>query len=341
MMRIDSFCHIYTPEYLHELGHNCPGLEIVADQATGRTNIVDRISGELINLLFINSAFDGLEKRLAHMKKLKIDKQVLCAAQPTIDPKLLHVSNTDTIRLARITNDSLAKLIRGSEERFIPIAEIPVLDVDEALFELDRAINELGMKGIQLNTTIGGKPLDSREFRPIFAKASKMNVPILIHPCTVAQNQRRDNEREYSLHRIFGWPFETSLAIARLVFAGVFVENPSLKVITHHAGAMISFFANRLDFFYSRELQRSIQLPKKPLEYLRMIFHDTATEGSVASINCARDVFGTSRIVFGTDYPFRNDESVLSIIEAVNKLDATEEEKENIFGGNAIGLFAP
>lgn len=248
-MRVDAFTHIYTPEYLQTLRKSCPGIELSTDGA-GRTVILDRLSGEITNFLFENSAFVGLKERLDMMDRLKIDAQVLTAAQPTIDPHLLHVSSDRTIELARIINDSMAKMIQGFEDRFIPIAEIPALEIHEALVEIERAVRDLGMKGIQLNTTIGGRPLDSPEFRPLFAKVSTLNIPILIHPCNVAQSQRRSYETQYGLHRILGWPFETSLAVARLVFGGILSEYPSLRIITHHTGGMIPFFANRIASFY-------------------------------------------------------------------------------------------
>lgn len=251
-MRVDAFTHIYTPEYLHTLRKSCPGIELITDSHTGITTIVDHISGEITNFLVEDSAFDGLEKRLAVMDRLKIDAQVLTAAQPTVDPHLLHVPDDRTIELAKIINDSMAKMVKGFEDRFIPIAEIPALVTDEALAEIERAIRDLGMKGIQLNTTIGGRPLDSPEFKPIFAKASKLNIPILIHPCNVTRNQRRNYETQYGLHRILGWPFETSLAISRLVFSGILSEHPALRIITHHTGGMIPFFANRIESFYAQ-----------------------------------------------------------------------------------------
>jgi len=338
-MRIDAFTHIYTTEYLRALRNDCPGIELKTDALTGKTTIVDRASGEVTNFLFANSAFDGLEERLAVMDRLKIDRQVLTAAQPTIDPTQLHVSNNKTIELAKIINDSMVKLVQGFEDRFILVAEIPTLEMAEALMETERAVQELGMKGIQLNTTIGGKPLDSPEFRPIFAKATKLNIPILIHPCNVAKYERRNYETQYGLHRILGWPFETSLAMARLVFGGILSEYPSLKIVTHHTGGMIPFFANRIESFYARELAKILSIAKGPKEYFGKIFYDTATEGNVPALNCASDMFGSERLVFGTDYPFRNVSEVHSIIEAVSKMDVTEEEREAIFGGNASDLF--
>lgn len=338
-MRIDAFTHIYTTEYLHKLRYNCPGVEIKTDCLTGRTDIVDRVTGEIVNFLFANSAFDGLEKRLGVMDRLKIDAQVLTAGQPTIDPRLLHVAKSDTIELARIINDSMMTMIHGFEGRFIPIAEIPSLEIEEALMEMKRAVEDLGMKGIQLNTTIGGKPLDSPEFRPIFAEASKLNIPILIHPCTVAKNERRSSETQYGLHRILGWPFETSLAITRLVFVGILRDYPSLRIITHHTGGMIPFLVNRIESFYARDLAKSLGLTKQPSEYFAQIYYDTATEGNIAALDCVKDLFGSNRLVFGTDYPFRNANEVSSIIEAISKMDLTQDEKDGVFGANAIDLF--
>ena len=298
------------------------------------------MSGEVVNFLFLDSAFDTLEKRLVHMNKLGIDKQVITAAHPTIDAELLHISSSDTVRLAKVANDSLAAMLKGAEDRFIGVAEVPMLDSEQAIDELKRSVEELGMKGVQINTTIAGKSLDSNEFRSVFRQAARMNIPIFIHPCNVSAVRRRNGEMDFGLHRILGWPFETSLAVSRLVFGGMLEESPSLKIITHHAGAMIPFFANRIDYFYSRELSKTLKLGKKPSEYFGMVFYDTATEGSKGSLDCARDAFGVDRMVFGTDYPFRGDDSVSSIIETINgRLDLSEEEREKIFCRNATRVL--
>jgi predicted TIM-barrel fold metal-dependent hydrolase len=146
------------------------------------------------------------------------------------------------LALARLANDEMAELVLKYPDRFAAaIACLPMNDIDAALIEVDRTIKDLKFRGVQVFTPVNDKPLDSPEFFPLYQKMTEYNLPILIHPHrdTDYADYRTEKESQYSLNTLFGWIYETSTAMIRLTYSGVMEKYPGLKIITHHAGAMI------------------------------------------------------------------------------------------------------
>lgn len=345
---IDSFCHIITKQYLDEIQRSCPAIELVGPDAAGRVYMIDKTSPQRKDVGFVKvgSGFDNLDKRIKDMEHFEIDVQVLSVAGPGIDSELLHASPEATVKIAKASNDAISSVVQKYPEKFVGVAEIPLLSIEDALSELHRSIENKGMRGVQLYTTIGGKPLDSFEFQPFFQEAAKMKIPILIHPTYPRTIERRSYESDYEMQMLYTWPYETTLAISRLVFSGMLEKYPNLAFITHHAGAMIPFFAERIRSVYSQArkggLREQAKISNDPLSYFKMMFHDTSVGGNVAALNCAGDIFGNDRLIYSTDYPFGPEEGLhhLKVTrESVEKMNASPEEREMIYSGNALKLF--
>ena len=226
--------------------------------------------------------------------------------------------------------------------KFVGIGEVPIPQVDEALDELERCVNDLGMRGIQLYTTTDGMPIDADRFTPLFERAARLDVPVHIHPTHPLSSERRSYEKDYGLNVLFGYPFETSLCLTRLIMSGLLDKYPTLKLITHHTGAMCGLYAERLQSFIDDGTAGN-RKPRKPVkEYLRMIYHDTASSGSVAALNLGASVFGARQLLFGTDYPFGPEDGCFNIVEtirSVKDMAVTNEEREYIFSRTAQRLF--
>ena len=348
-MLFDSFCHFYTKEYLDQLRNSCPAITLVGPEPNSdRIYIVDSRLDRRVDIGFLRSGsgFDNIDRRLRDMEHFGIDMQALSIATPGIDTELLHVSPKETVRIAKAINDSLASISKKHPDKFVAIAEVPILQIDEALEEFDRAINTLGMRGVQVYTTVGGLPLDSPQFRPFFERAAKLDVPVLIHPTYPPSTQRRSYEMDYELQMIYVWPFETTLCISRLVFSGIFEEFPNLKIVTHHSGAMVPFFGERIRSVYKQGrkggLKEQSKMKKDPLEYFKLMYHDTSIYGSVAALNCTAAVMGPERMIYSTDYPYGPEDGLYFLRatkESVEKMNVTEEERETIYGGNAMKIF--
>lgn len=210
-----------------------------------------------------------------------------------------------------------------------------------------RWVEELGAIGIQLFTNVGGRPLDEPEFWPIFEAIADYDLPIWLHPTRGAgcADHPGEPKSKYEIWWTFGWPYETSVAMSRMVFAKFFVRLPRLKVICHHMGAMIPFFAGRVghgwDQLGSRPADEDF-VPLlaelgRPLDHFKKFIGDTSLSGSKAAIACGLDFFGADQVVFGSDCPFDHEGGPLfirEIIAAIDGLDIPEADRRKIYEDN-------
>jgi aminocarboxymuconate-semialdehyde decarboxylase len=260
------------------------------------------------------------------------------------------VGPEEAARLARIANDEMAEMVAKYPQKYIAaIANLPLNNMDAALKETERTIKELGFKGIQIYTRVNGKPLSSDELMPLYALMAGFDLPIWIHPVR-SSNQADYATETISYHQIFsifGWPYDTTTAMTRLVFAGIFEKFPTIKFITHHCGGMIPYFADRIVVHYNNGLERLGQkffpgLTKHPIEYFRMFYNDTALNGNPSGLRCGYDFFGEDHLLFASDMPYDVQNGAISIrqtIEAIEGMNLPESSKKKIYEGNARKLL--
>jgi aminocarboxymuconate-semialdehyde decarboxylase len=282
--------------------------------------------------------FDGLQ-------------QVLSLANPPLE---LIAPPDKSPELARIANDALAELCLRHRDRFPAfIASLPMNNVEAALAEIDRALDGLGACGIQVFTNVAGTPLSAPQFRPIFARMAARGLPIWVHPmrgpsfADYASEQVSEAEIWFS----FGWPYETTACMTRLIYSGLLDELPDLKIITHHMGGMIPYFAGKIDlgfrqiFFGTPQRNPAAEeagLKRRPMDYYKMLLADTALGGEIEPTRCGHAFFGTSSCLFATDAPFDPEQGrglIRSTIRAVEALPIGAAERERIFAGNARALL--
>jgi aminocarboxymuconate-semialdehyde decarboxylase len=277
------------------------------------------------------------EARLKHMEKYEIGMQVLTLTQNVLD----GVTSDEAVRLCKIANDSMCRISERYPDKFKGIVSVPLSNVGEALDELDRAVQDLGLRGVQLNSNVGGRPLDSPEFLPFYDKVVKYDIPILLHPTNWRSYELLE---KYELMLKLGWPLDTSQALVRLVFSGILDRYPSLKIVAHHLGAMIPFFMGRLETLLLNEKLRGniTAKAKAAIEYFKMFYGDTAVDGWRPALACGLSLFGPDHVVFSTDYPMGPEAGewyIRKTLAAVSTLQIPEEDKLKIFEGNARKLL--
>jgi predicted TIM-barrel fold metal-dependent hydrolase len=333
MMKIDIFNHILPKTYFDKMMQVNPDLEDIGKRVRNTRVLFD------------------LEERFRCMDQFEDYAQVICLAAPPLE---IIAGPEVTPDLARAANDGMAEYVEKYPDRFPGfIASMPMNNPDAALEEIDRAIKDLKAVGIQFFTNVQGKPLDLPEFKPLFEKMAAYDLPIWIHPARGANfpDYLTEKKSKYEIWWTFGWPYETSVMMARLVFAGYFDEFPHLKIITHHMGGMVPFFEGRVgpgwDQLGSRtsdeDYSHILKSLKKPhLEYFKMFYADTALFGSLAATLCGLAFFGVDQILFGTDSPFDPEKGpgyIRETIKTINILPISEAERQKIFEGNAKKLL--
>jgi aminocarboxymuconate-semialdehyde decarboxylase len=328
---IDVFNHFMPKAYLDRLADLVPGHVAVTAFPRLKT-LVD------------------VDARLRLLDQFNDLRQVICLANPPLE---LIAPPEQTPELARLANDALAEVCRSHPDRFPAfIASLPMNNIDASLAEIDRAITQLGACGIQVFTNVAGKPLSAREFRPIFQAMVKHDLPVWVHPMRgrefsdYASEKASENEIWFS----FGWPYETTACMTRLIYSGIFDELPTLKIITHHMGGMIPYFAGKIKLGFrqiffgtpeSNPLAEECGLKKPPIEYFKMLYADTAL-GEEAPTRCGHAFFGTPSCLFATDAPFDAEQGrglIANTLRAVEALDISPVERERILAGNARALL--
>lgn len=283
--------------------------------------------------------------RLRLMDKIEGLRQVVSAGLPPVE----YVAGPkDAYDLARLCNDEMAALVQKYPERFpAAVACLPLNDVDASLRETERTIEQLKFRGIQIFTSINGKPLDSPEFLPLYEMMAKYDLPIWIHPVKDRSipDYPTETMSKYGLFLAFSWPYETTLAMGRLVFSGVLEKFPSLTFITHHCGGMLPSFHKRVALIPPKVMTGDIQgLTKTPVEYFQRFYADTVMGGNTAALMAGYDFFGADHLLFATDYPYpggaaQSDVAVEVVIKSVEAMQILEEEKIKIFSKNARRLL--
>jgi len=219
--------------------------------------------------------------------------------------------------------------------------------------ELERAVTTLGAVGVQVFSNVNGLPLDDPRFFPLFETADRLKCPILLHPARGAAvaDYPGETKSKYEIWWTFGWPYETSAAMQRLVFSRLFDRLPAIRIVAHHLGAMVPYFEGRvgygLDQFGARTADEDYEglrrsMPKRPFDYFKMFWADTAVFGSRAATECGLAFFGTEQVVFASDAPFDPEGGPMYIretIRVIDSLDISAEARRNIYQGNAERLF--
>jgi predicted TIM-barrel fold metal-dependent hydrolase len=267
----------------------------------------------------------------------------------TLGPVITEVSNPENAaELSKIANDGMAELVLKYPDRFLAaVASLPMNNIKVAMDELDRAIRVLKFKGVLINSVEYGKPLSAPEFMPLWEKMAKYDLPVFIHPQRGSPTP--DYEHQFAIESIFGWPYETTLAMTHLVFSGVMEKFPNLKIITHHGGGLVPYYEQRIVQHYAKH-EAVIQgggfykeIVQPPIEYYKKFYCDTAIHGNVPALMTARSFFGVDHVMFGADMPLGDRycgfRSYLQTIKAIENMEISEEEKQKIFADNARKVF--
>jgi len=248
----------------------------------------------------------------------------------------------DAIKIARVANDAIAAIARRYPKRFIGFFTLPTCDIKASLDELERSVNDLGLRGFGCFVNLNGQALDREELFPIYEQLVKYKLPVYLHPTAPLATEATGIDIMPTL--IFGWAFDSSVAMTRLVYGRVLERFPEINWVVADVGGVLAFFAQRAINIYTGrtdEIRHKYGLKENPLDSFRRFYVDTA-DHPASTLRCVKDFFGPDRMVLGTNYPYGPEEGCVLVknsLKAIDGLELNSTDKEKILGGNAARIL--
>jgi aminocarboxymuconate-semialdehyde decarboxylase len=323
-MRIDVHAHLFSTAYIDALRRIFGKDNSPAGQDAQR----------LISWMSADPRMTDVEGRLQEMEKYGISMQVLSVpfhgALVQDKPAALDLTQT--------ANDLLVQAAHRYPDQFRVLVVLPLQFPELAVEELDRFVGEAAVVGVALMGSAGGRPLNDPSFMPVYAELERRGLPFLLHPISPPG---LDCMLELNLANVVGFMFETTLAAARLVFAGVFERCRDLKMIFPHLGGLAPYLMGRIQWGYERFPACSANLSAPPETYFKRFYYDTVSR-NVHALRMALSMFGTDHVLFGTDIPFREDiDMQLKDLEALNLSVADRQAIDASNAGRLLGIPLP
>ena len=293
-LTIDVHAHVAVPRVMEIVGpHLKNATDPLVAASTPETQALMAKQAE-----DIRARMSTTDDRFAAMDEMGVDMQLICPAPPQIFYNLpLDIG----VAAARALNDGIAEYAGRHKDRLVPLGSVPMQDGHEAAKELERAVKQLGFKGVEVLTNVNGKELSDPAFAPFWQKAEELDALVLIHPTGFTQPQRF---ARFYFNNVIGNPLDTTMALHYLIFDGVFERHPRLRVLSVHGGGYLGAYSGRIDHAWGARSDAHGDLPNPPTTYLRRnVYFDTVVF-TPHQLEALVKTFGADRIVMGTDYPF-------------------------------------
>jgi predicted TIM-barrel fold metal-dependent hydrolase len=335
-VKIDAFCHIMPKPYYERF--------FQLDVSVHAENLRKRVS----NI----PALVDMDVRFRQMDEFGDYRQIInIAAPPVEDLGSVAISK----EMSRIGNEAMAELVRMHPDRFAGFcACVPMDDPDAAVEEFEYASQELGALGAQIYTHVHGDAMDADRFDPFYAAVERSGKLLQVHPCRSSawSDYPSEPRSKFEIWWTFGWEYDLSAFMARVVFGGVLERYPALKMLIHHGGSMVPHFSGRVgpgwDQLGARtpESQREdiegYPLTKRPLEYFQMMYADTAMFGAAHALRCSIDFYGVDHVLFASDSPYDPEKGpgyIRATIRNLEEIGLSTDEQHAIFNGNVSKLL--
>jgi aminocarboxymuconate-semialdehyde decarboxylase len=323
--KIDIHTHYYTQGFFQRIRESGGQFSFTTDPA-GRSIIT--YNGA--RFFGITPPMTDVSKRIEDMDRVGIDVEVVSLSTPNV----FFTDGKGQPDAAKMMNDAYADLTVKYPKRFKAFASIPMDAPEAALAELHRAVDDLKMNGVVLLSNIRGAALTDERYRPFFEEANRMRLCIFLHPMLPVATEPF---REYVLGPIVGFPFDTTLAVARMCFDGMLKTFPDIKWIVAHAGGALPYLMERIDSGYRDFAETKTKIDQPPSVYLKRLYYDCVTF-SPHNLHMLRDLVGTDHMLMGSDYPHLLG-SIEKAVTSIESLAIPQAEKRKIFGSNALGIL--
>ena len=320
MRRVDIHAHIVDRAYTAELA----ALLELTLEPTDDGKILYRHNGTTV--AWTREDMFDIPFRISEMDRKGIDVRALSLSTPNV----YNWSGAAQVDVTRRINDTLAALCRAHPDRYVGLASLPLDDVDASLAELERAVGDLGMKGLIIGSNIDGVALNDARFEPLWARIDALRLPVFEHPMFPKNTA---DLAEFELPLRVGLIFETTLVATRLIYSGIFERYPNFPYIMAHTGGALLMLLERLDNGYKLFPDCRKYISQLPSIYAKRLYYDTAAFGESA-LRLAIDTVGADHLLLGTDDPM-----IDSDLSHVQRLKLARADEDAILGGNAARLL--
>jgi len=325
MRIVDFHNHFYPPAYIDALRSDPESAVTVTTDANG-----DPVLHSPGDANFAVPPHRDIDVREQVLEDEGIDTQVLTFTSPGV-----HVHPpARAVVYARLVNDAFAAIVRERSPQFTSLATLPLNDPDASVRELERAMDTLEFPGVMVFGNVNGVALSDRRYWPLWEQAHERKAVCYIHPTHPLGVEAMG---EYWLMPLVGFPFDTTLAAASLVFSGIPERYPGIRWVLAHLGGAIPYLAERLDRGYHAFSSCRASISRPPSEYLKTFYYDTVNF-DVKALRLALEFAGVDHLLAGSDFPHQIG-SLRSMVASIRSLDLPNGDTAKILGGNAAKLL--
>ena len=322
---VDFHNHVYPPAYVEDIRRG-PSAYTVTDDEDG--NPVLHSPGDY-NILVPGHRL--MDVRLEVMEEAGVDTHLITFTAPGT---LIETPERSAVLSGKV-NDLFAEIQREHPDRFPALATLPLNNAKACAAELERAVGSLGLKGACVYSNANGVALSDSRFWPMYEVADDREMVVFIHPTFPLGVEAM---KDYMLMPAVGFLMDTTLATASLLFSGVVERFPNIRWVLGHLGGAVPYLAERFDRCYEAFPQCRANLERHPTDYLKSQFYYDTVNFDVDALHFALGFAGAERILAGSDYPHQIG-SMPKMIESINTMDLSDEDRTAILGGNAIRLL--
>lgn len=274
--------------------------------------------------------FYSIDDRLKFMQEHGIDCQLV-----SISPRLFfyELPGEKGAEVSRCFNDDILALQRQYPGKIVTVATVPLQDTDLSIKELLR-VHELGVKSVQIGTSINGKNPSEAEFEPFFEAAAALGVTIILHPLIINSDPLM---KDYHISNLVGNPWQTTVAAGNMIFSGMFSRIPDLKICLVHGGGFLPYQLGRMCHGYKVRQEAKKHIDRAPDYYVRNNIYFDGLTHSRESLEFLIKVFGSERVMYGTDYPY--DMAEYDQIEKMIQLGFADEDILKVACKNAESIL--
>lgn len=324
---VDSHAHVAIAEAAQYMApHVDPSRIAMVKYANDETNAINNQQEKDRGPV----AMQDVEDRLRVLDAQGINMQ-LVAPPP---PQCYYQSPVEhALKGSQIVNDGVAQWVNTHPDRLMGLGTVPFQSPDEAVSELERAVTDLGLKGVMVLTNCDGEEIAADRFRPFWKKAEELGALVMIHPNGFTGGERFS---EYYFSNVIGNPLDTTVALHYLIFNGVLRDMPDLKILAVHGGGYLPAYSGRIDHAWGARKDSHADLPKPPTEYLKQVYFDSVVFTD-HQLEYLVKLYGADHIVMGSDYPF--DMADYDPVEHIVSSALSDEEKAKVGGLSILKLL--